>query len=307
MPITVAGSCSRSSTCTWPLPPSLVGEPALAWSITVREAGGLPGPAPRSATTGLRITDLQPTGGVTRVDVPAEAGGDLIQQAASNTTVDVMYYPGTGFEIDGTIAGPLFQDALRRQVDEMRGFGRNVAIDRYASSAHDNWQNVAIWAGPTVIDVSPDVNAECWWAATGAPSFAETVGVLHRVPCRDNAPHHEFSTSTVRTDPVGWHELHHSLYDELDEYCCDGGYRGGVFLGNGLNVYGDEGSCRANTEADPDDCREIAETVDGVTTRTGAWKADPDARDVMSTNHVEHPDDLKAARLLFERCRKGSC
>jgi len=38
------------------------------------------------------------------------------------------------------------------------------------------------------------------------------------------------------------------------------------------------------------------------------WASDSDKSDVMgNSNDVENPDDRRAAKRLFDRCRRGEC
>jgi hypothetical protein len=126
-------------------------------------------------------------------------------------------------------------------------------------------------------------------------SFAEANGILHTVNCRDNASGNVFTADSPR---VGWHEFHHDAYHEGDEYCCDGGY----WYGAGINTYGSQADCQRNG-SDASTCQEIADS----TGRTGWWRSDGPAADVMTDNTIERADDLRAAEATFAKCGRAQC
>jgi len=302
-PITV-GSCTRASTCSWPIPPALLTGTALVWSVTAAEAPGLPDPALLTATTGLRITDLVVRPSIaTRVDVPAVVTDSSVSQAPVTTTIDVAYYPGTGLDPDDPAGGSRFSYAIEKNVNEIRGFGGRDVL-RFPSSLVSNWANVAIWAVREPVTVSANSSSDtCTWSGLDAVSFAGGGGVLHDVDCRDNAPGRAFSAWVqAGTGSVGWHELHHAVYDESDEYCCDGGYADGV------NLYNSEASCM-DKGSDPTTCAMITK-LDAMGNQIDSrpwWRSDVGNPDVMVFNRIENADDRRAAENTFARCRRGGC
>jgi hypothetical protein len=305
----VSGTCTRAGTCTWPVPASLATGPAIAWNVTVSEAPDFMGRPQLSATTGWRITDLRPTGTLARVDVPAvivtrPGGTSGVIQSAPSQMLDIAYYPGTGLAPGDPTGGAFFPLALQTAVDELRGFGRAKGL-RWRSSVHENWDRVAIWAVNEPVTVAAASNRICTWSGPGPVSFAESVGILHGVNCRDQTSGVVFS-SWYTYGGAGWHELHHAAYDEADEYCCDGWYHDS---GNQGNVYADQSSCIANS-ATPSSCHPIVERdrrTGMITTTLAWWASDSDKLDVMITNDVENPDDRRAADRVFDLCRRGGC
>jgi hypothetical protein len=303
--VTVTQTCTRAQACTWPLPASLAGESAVVWRVTATEARYPGSMRPLfSASTGLRITDLEAAGTTMRVDVPADltpAGSSpsLVVQTSTAFTVDVAFYPGTGLSPGDPTGGPVFLKAIDTAVRDIKGFELTPSL-RHHSSAVDNWANVAIWAVKEGVNVGYG-NGVCNIGGPGAVSFADSVGVLHNVFCRDNSNGRTFTSRFTRTG-VAWHELHHAAYDESDEYCCDGGYEDGV------NVYSDLSSCTAKS-SNALSCEQIDGTDDnGMPVTINWWRSDPPRVDVMSeTNDVENLDDRRAAKATFERCRRGGC
>jgi hypothetical protein len=302
-PVTLRGTCSRASKCAWPIPAALRGA-AIAWSVTVSTAPDWTG-ATLSATTGFRITDLVATAAAVRVDVPANVvppivGPGFIAQSPTSATLDVALFPGTGLAPGDPTGGAAFLGAVERAVNELRGFG-DGAFWRFKSTAEENWSSVAVWAVPSPVTVLSDGGGLCSISATPGDSFAEAVAVLHGVACRDNAPGRQFSAHS-HSSGIFWHELHHSAYDEMDEYCCDGGYEDGV------NVYRDQNSCLYNSSVGST-CHEIEgrDPVTGMPVTNGWWASDSAVWDVMVSNRLENPDDRRAARWTFDRCRRGAC
>ena len=309
-PVTVAQTCTRAGSCTWPVPAALAREPAIAWNVTVSEADDFAGRPGLSATTGWRITDLSTSATAVRVDLPAvivpQAGGTLgVIQAAPSQTLDIAYYPGTDLAPGDPSGGTFFGLAIETAVNEMRGFGR-IQRFRQRSSAFENWDRVGIWAVPDPVTVAASSSRKCTWGGPHPVSFAESVGILHGVNCRDNTKGVVFSSWYTYPGAV-WHELHHAAYDEADEYCCDGWYHDS---GNQGNVYADQSSCIANS-SNGSSCHPIVDRDPrtGFVIQTLSWWAsDSDKSDVMgNTNDVENPDDRRAAQRLFDRCRRGGC
>jgi hypothetical protein len=304
-PVTVTQTCSRGSSCTWPVPASLAKSQAIAWRVTVAEAPLPGGASPLTATTGFRITDLASGGPAYRVDVPAVVsppviGPSFIAQAATSTTIDIALYPGTGLAAGQPTGGFAFLTAIERAVNDIRGFNSNP-LRRWRSSAYDNWGNVAVWAVPEGVTVGYNGDGTCSWGGPRPVSFAESVGILHGVYCRDNTVGRVFS-SRFNYAGAAWHELHHSAFDEADEYCCDGGYEDGV------NVYSDISSCD-DKGSNPQGCHPVEKRDStGMVTETSAWwRSDPGMIDVMISNDFENADDRRAARNTFDRCRRGGC
>ena len=299
-PTIVTPGCSRVSSCTWKIPPGLAGSPAVAWTVTVREAPGLPGLAARSATTGLRITDLvrRPNVAV-RVDVPAIVrDGSALTAAPVSDDIDIVYYPGTGLDPENTTGGPRFLYAIEKNVNDIRGFGPKPF--RYPSSVLRGWGNVAIWAVPEVVPV--DVSGEdCRWPHFNTVSWAESAGVLHDITCRDSASGREFS-AWIGRNSVGWHELHHAAFDEADEYCCDGGYSDGV------NLYSSPSSCDQKG-SDRNTCAMIdrRDSMGMILETQPWWRSDVGSNDVMVSGETEKADDLRAAAAAFALCMGGGC
>jgi len=309
-PVTITPTCTRAGSCTWPLPASLLTEMAIAWNVTVSEAPDFAGRPQLSATTGWRITDIMPSGKVVRVDVPAvivpHPDGTIgVIQSAHSQMLDLAYYPGTDLAPGDPTGGTFFPLAVQTAVNEIRGFGRFERF-RMHSSAYENWDRIAIWAVNDPVTVAAASNTWCTWSGPSPASFAESVGVLHGVNCRDNTSGVVFS-SWYTYPGAGWHELHHAAYDEADEYCCDGWYHDS---GNQGNVYVDQSSCLANSSVGSS-CHPIVERdprTGMVITTLPWWASDSDKSDVMgNSNDVENPDDRRAAKRLFDRCRRGEC
>ena len=300
-PTIVTPGCTRASTCSWKIPPTLAASPALAWTVTVREAPGLPGPAATSATTGVRITDLVPRPNVAvRVDVPAALhDGTVLTAAPVSENIDIVYYPGTGLDPDpeNSTGGLRFLYAIEKNVNDIRGYGPRPF--RYPSSILRGWGNVAIWAVPEVVPV--DISGQyCRWPHFNTVSWAESAGVLHDVSCRDSASGREFS-AWIGLNCVGWHELHHAAYNEADEYCCDGGYSDGV------NLYSSPSSCDQKG-SDRNTCAMIDRRDSmGMILETKPWWRSDVGSDVMVSGSTENADDLRAAAAVFALCMGGGC
>ena len=145
-----------------------------------------------------------------------------------------------------------------------------------------NVVSVGVYAAniPVAVGISSD-RGLCTIGGFQRLSFAEVNGVLHSVPCRDNAPGNTF---TANAPAVGWHELHHAAYGEADEYCCDGGYYDGV------NLYNSAASCTAKASS-PGTCAQIIKP-DG--SGLGWWRGDTLTNDVMVANGPEDLDDVRA-------------
>ena len=307
-PVTVTQTCARAGTCTWPLPASLAGESAIVWRVTATEAlypGSTIGPAV-SATTGFRITDLTSTNTTMRVDVPANVtlpiiGPSFVAQAPTSVSIDVAFYPGTGLSPGDPTGGSVFLNAIDTAVRDIKGFATSRFL-RHRSSIVDNWGNVGIWAVKEGVAVGYGSGGDCNVGGPGYLSFADSVGILHNVWCRDGANGRAFTSRFTRTGVI-WHELHHAAYDESDEYCCDGGYEDGV------NVYSDISSCTAKS-SNAFTCQQIEEKdANGMVTNwINWWRSDPAKFDVMGdTNDFENADDRRAAKNTFDRCRRGGC
>ena len=305
-PVTVPGTCFGARSCAWRIPSSLLGG-AVAWSVTVSTVPDASGAAV-TASTGFRITDLVAAGPAVRVDVPANivpaaatAGPAMIAQRATTTTLDVAVYPGTGLLAGDPTGGAVFQIALERAMAELKGFG-GTSFWRFQSSVQKEWDLVAVWAVPSPVTILTGNKDKCSSSATPNDSFAEVVGVVHGVACRDNAPGRGFTARWTRSG-VFWHEFHHSAFDEYDEYCCDGGYADGV------NVYQNQTSC-IDKSSNLWSCHEMESDPDPMTGKrstNGWWRSDTGRDDVMWENRNEYPDDRRAAQRAFDRCRRGEC
>ena len=300
--------CTRARLCSWPLPAAFAGATAIAFSVDAREAPDLPGPAPMTATTGFRITDLAAAPGpLVRVDVPAvitpvDGGGKTIEAAPLSTTLDIVFYPGTGLAAGEPSGGPRFPVAIETAVNDIRGYGL-FDDRRFPSSVLRNWANVGIWAMPDPVTVSAGGGGLCTWSGLGGASFADVAGVLHGMSCRDNAPGRQFSAATSDYGyATPWHELHHAAFDESDEYCCDGGYKDGVNLYNSLKSCQDKGS-------DWMSCAmiDLRDKMGMVIDSRPWWRSDTGTADVMYNNRIENPDDLRASDALFAKCLGGGC
>ncbi|WP_406051305.1 hypothetical protein [Kribbella sp. NBC_00889] len=297
-PVVVA-TCTRAKSCSAALPAALASASAIVYRATVSEAGDAPGGA-KTASSGWRVTDLNPLPSRTwRVSVPGLVEGGKVRTPPVSQTMDIVYYPGSGNDLAVADQARRFEAQVASNVQFLFGLGSPrgpTSMARHADAM------TFIVSPQTVVDVRGSGNEMCRWSGLVAVSYAEANGVLHHANCRDSAwpASHEYSSDDASTD---WHELHHSLYNEADEYCCDGGYFDGV------NVYGSQSGCSTRT-ASTTPCSEIfmASTTPGVADRhTGWWRGDP-LPDVMVFNDlVENADDLRAAEAAFARCASNRC
>ncbi|WP_203707930.1 FlgD immunoglobulin-like domain containing protein [Asanoa iriomotensis] len=305
-PVTLAArvvkTCFQVDECQAVIPSDILAAEAVAYRITATEAEGVPDML--TATADWRITDLnppEPSQGpevtlipLWRASVPAAVDKDgRINTRPLNTTLDVAYAPGTGYDTSTTTGARQFGNAVDDNAWQLLGLGGAI----FPSSIATHWSQVGIWVQnvPVEVTVSPDGDALCRRGPFGPVSFAEANGILHTVNCRDNASGNIF---TADSPTVGWHEFHHDAYHEGDEYCCDGGY----WYGAAINTYGSQALCQREGSV-ASTCNEI---TDG-TTRTGWWRSDAPMSDVMIDNTVERTDDLRAAENAYAKCGRAQC
>ena len=283
--------CERASECHALLPSDIAAADAVAYRVTASEASSLPDA--RTSSMGWRVTDLRtlPTK-AWRVSIPATVDEDgLLRTSPVSATIDIAYYPGSDYITDNTAATGGFVKAVEDNVWAL--FGVNPGA--WASTVATNVVSVGVYAAniPVAVGISSD-RGLCTIGGFQRLSFAEVNGVLHSVPCRDNAPGNTF---TANAPAVGWHELHHAAYGEADEYCCDGGYYDGV------NLYNSAASCTAKASS-PGTCAQIIKP-DG--SGLGWWRGDTLTNDVMVANGPEDLDDVRAGNGVYDKCRSNKC
>jgi hypothetical protein len=294
------GVCERARVCTAVLPSNLAGATAIAYRATASEAQDAPGGA-ATVTSAWRITDLNPLPSRTwRASVPAivDSAG-MVTTPRVSSTLDIVYYPGVGNDLSQGTQAQRFEAQVGGNIEFLFGLSSDRGPTTFASSS----ERVSFIVSPqNVVDVTGTGSQICAWSGIVPVSYAEAHGVLHHAGCRDAAyPHsREYSSDDARTD---WHELHHALYGEHDEYCCDGGY------GDGVNVYGSMSSCSTKSSPGSSCARLIDPATNAPATpaQTGWFRGDP-LPDVMVFNDlVENADDRRAAAATFARCAASLC
>jgi hypothetical protein len=289
-------TCLQTTICSVTLPADLATSSAVAYRVSASEADDAAPGGPARFVGGWRITDLNPPPNRTwRVYVPAtvtDAGE--VTTTTVDTRFDIVYYPGTGNDLADVDQARHFAAQVAGNIAHLFGMGASRAATSLAGTP-----------GAVAFIVSPQrpvavslSGRTCGWSGLVRVSYADAHGVLHNTSCRDVAwPwSHEYSS---RSPSIDWHELHHILYAESDEYCCDGGYSD-----DRVNVYSSESRCREFTAAPPDGCSQV---TDG-TTAIGWWRGGP-ASNVMvdEDSMVENPDDVRAADAAFARCGQRQC
>ncbi len=288
-------TCTQVNACSAVLPPDLAAASAIAYRVSAGEADGT-APEPQRFVGGWRITDLNPPPNRTwRASVPAtvtEAGE--IAPTTVDTRFDVVYYPGTGNDLADVNQARHFAAQVAGNIAHLLGMGTSRATTTFA--AHPD--AMAFIVSPQRPAVAVSLSGKtCGWSGLVKVSYGDAHGVLHNTTCRDvSYASREYSSNSPVVD---WHELHHALFDESDEYCCDGGY-----YDDRINVYPSLERCRSSTAAPPAGCAQI---TDGSAV-IGWWRAGP-AVNVMidHSTMLENPDDVRAADAAFGRCGRRQC
>lgn len=304
-------SCQFASTCTLVVDRALLtlpGASAPSGTLAYAARASLAGQV-GSLDTGVRLTDIDPPspGSLLRVfrasvaAVPAASAGN-VRQANFENAFDLVFYPGTGYDLAVPAGRSRFDELVGENIDALFGFS---TTSRHESSAFDHLSAVSVWASSTSQDVSPTpgantVNSNFCNLGTHDPvSFANANGVLHAVNCRDSAPGNFFTsmmTDLSRLDTT-WHELHHVAYGLSDEYGPDGAY----WLADPFpNAYPDLQSC-ARLGSVPAQCANINPP-------NAQWSvSDVAAGDVMARGATEHADDLRRSDFFYLGCARGRC
>jgi hypothetical protein len=211
-----------------------------------------------------------------------------------DTRFDIVYYPGTGNDLADVDQARHFAAQVAGNITHLLGMGESRAATSLAGAS-----GAAAFIVSSQKTVTVSLSGKtCSWSGLVRVSYADAHGVLHNTSCRDVSwPwSHEYSSNEPSVD---WHELHHILYYESDEYCCDGGY-----ADDHVNVYSSESGCRSFTAATPSGCSQI---TDGTTT-INWWRGGPGPNVMSARNTIgENPDDMRAADAAFVRCGRRQC
>ncbi|WP_203783534.1 hypothetical protein, partial [Asanoa ferruginea] len=205
--------CERVTSCIVDLPPDLAAAEAVAYRVSAAERADLADAATFAGT--WRITDLHPLPNrVWRVSSPAVVT-TMVSGTPVTSQINVVYYPGTGYDLTNTVAATDFAATVGDNVWQLLGAGPRA---RFPSSVAAGWDAVSVHVANIPVAVSHTDgtmpgSAEdlCEWPGFPTVSFGEVHGVPHRVDCRDNAGNGVF---TANDPQIGWHEFHHAAYAE---------------------------------------------------------------------------------------------
>ncbi len=303
------GSCTEVSECEVLLP-----MPGSSGTAAIRaEARDLDQLFPDDS--GVRLVDLVPgpPGIDLRVSVATLVEGDLVFELPHKFGIDIAFHGALDGPEDGVVDQVPFSAAVGRQIDFMRGFpipfGREHpgSITRRISSIQEHIARTSFWAVATpAIVVGQDLSLTrsldlCNPVQVAWSGAVDVNAVLHtNRACRDRAFLNQF-TANISDPRIGWHELHHSPFQESDENCCSTIY---FQHPTEPNVYWTQAECVA-LSSNPSACALITNPGTGAT--VPFWVSDPQVNDVMTNNSVENADDLRRVRAHYAQCARGGC
>jgi hypothetical protein len=282
---------------------STTGAGALAFDATASDLSNPANAAPEPArfsfpTRGAFITG--PGQMTIAANIPLTGStGSGFNIPARNSTVDVAFHAGSGFDLTSQPQATNFSDVIDRSLRLFFGGDPTVGT----TSTMTDEPRVAFWVSqkPATVVLQPGSNPPglCDRTHVDYVSFAEVQAVIHTVNCRDNADGNgaTFSAELGGGFPVEnivWHEFHHAAYDLADEYPPDGGY---FQTGDLPNVMSSANECTLKG-AEPQFCAQIG--------TSGWWRASPNP-DVMVNNTRENLDETRRATLIYNRCKAAQC
>jgi hypothetical protein len=294
------GSCQNVSICRISLPANLIGAGTLAYFA---EASSINQHDVRSA---VRLTDLMPPVSgppAMRMYVAAkmDSATRFVSEVSRHNTIDVVHYPGTGYDLSIPFERTLLLDTLSNDIRSMFGLLRNprepsiifTQIDSMSFFVSTNSIGVENTPGQAT---NSDDNL-CLFNNLNLVSFADVNAIQHRVPCRDNAPGSYYSTQSIGS--ISWHEFGHAALGLADEYAPDGGY-----WWNAPNVYNSLLDCQRRGSSYIT-CALLGGTPSDPS--FGWWRSDRSPNHMMDDNGRMEPDDLRAAIRKFDQCDAGHC